>query len=371
MPGILDTYLVTSRRFARRTVLALAGAAAVAACTPAPVVTESPTPSAEPTPNPTPRGAPLTGTLAVYSAIDDRTTTELLAAFTKTFPGVRAEALAYALPDELETRIRIEKQFRKADVILGGASAHHDILGRDGFLEAYVSAPAAQIGARLKEPTGLWTGWYEDVLGLVVHQPRIAREFGGKRPATWDDLLDPAWTGKIVVPDPALTDAGFAFLATQYFRLDRDDTKMLDYLKALNANVLRYPRDQAAAVSMIAGGEAVGAVAWGHDVLADAVRRPATELLAPKDTSLEIGAVSIVKGTVSGAAARALVDWLVGRDAQATVATFGGRSPAQALAAPPAGSPPLSSLDPSRYDRRAAYDLRGRLIGRWRTAAGV
>jgi ABC-type Fe3+ transport system substrate-binding protein len=93
-------------------------------------------------------------------------------------------------------------------------------------------------------------------------------------------------------------------------------------------------------------------------------------MLAPKDSSLEIGAVSILKGTVSGAAARALVDWLVGRDAQALVATVGGRSPAGALAAPPAGSPPLSSLDPARYDRRAAYDVRQRLLGRWRTAAG-
>jgi ABC-type Fe3+ transport system substrate-binding protein len=94
-------------------------------------------------------------------------------------------------------------------------------------------------------------------------------------------------------------------------------------------------------------------------------------MLAPKDASLEIGAVSIVKGTQSGPAARALVDWLVGRDAETLIATVGGRSPTRALSAPPAGSPPLSSLDPTRYDRRAAYDIRGRLLARWRTAAGL
>ena len=136
-------------RYRRRAFLALAGATAVAACTPAPPAAESPTPSPAPTPSPTPRGAPLTGTLAVYSALDEPTTTALLGAFTKTFPGVRAQAIAYAPPDELETRLRIELRSRKADVLLGGASAHHDILGKDGFLEAYLSAPAAQISARL------------------------------------------------------------------------------------------------------------------------------------------------------------------------------------------------------------------------------
>jgi len=357
-------------RYRRRAFLALAGATAVAACTPTPPAAESPAPPPQPTPSPTPRGAPLTGTLAVYSALDEPTTAALLGAFTKMFPGVRAEAIAYAPPDELETRMRIELRSRKADILLGGANAHHDILGKDGFLEAYLAAPAAQISARLKEATGLWTGWYEDVLGLVVNSGRITRELGGKRPATWDDLLDPSWKGKLVIPDPALTDAGFAFLATQYFRFDRDEAKTLDYLRALHPNVLQYPRDQATAVAMVARGDAAGAAAWGHDVLAEAARGPAMEMLAPKDSSLEIGAASIVKGTQSGPAARALVDWLVGPDAQALIATIGGRSPVRALAAPPAGSPPLSSLDPGRYDRRAAYDVRGRLLARWRTAAG-
>jgi iron(III) transport system substrate-binding protein len=358
-------------RYRRRTLLALAGATAVVACTPSPPAAESPSqPPPEPTASPTPRGAPLTGTLAVYSALDEPITTALLGAFTKTFPGVRAEAIAYAPPDELETRLRIELRSRKADVLLGGASAHHDILGKDGFLEVYLSAPAAQISAPLRELTGLWTGWYEDVLGLVVNTDRVAKEFRGK-PTTWDDLLDPAWKGKLVIPDPALTDAGFAFLATQYFRFDREEAKTLDYLKALHPNVLQYPRDAGAAVTMVARDEVAGAAAWGHDVLADGARTPGTAMLAPKDASLEIGAVSIVKGTQSGAAARALVDWLVSRDAQTLVATAGGRSPARALAAPPAGSPPLSGIDPARYDRRAAYDIRGRLLARWRTAAGL
>ncbi len=355
----------------RRTVIALAGATVVAACTPASPAAESATPSPGATATATPRGAALTGTLVVYSALEEPVTTALLVAFTKAFPGVRAEALAYAPPDELETRLRVEKVSRKADVLLGGASAHHDILGKDGFLEAYVSAPAAQIGARFKEATGLWTGWYEDVLGLVVSGDRIARDLGGKKPASWDDLLDPVWKGKLVVPDPALTDAGFAFLATQYFRFDRDDAKFADYLKAVHANVLRYARDQSSAVAMVARGEVAGAAAWGHDVLSEAARRTGIEMLAPKDASLEIGAVSVVKGTASGAAARALVDWLVGRESEEIVAKAGGRSPTRALAAPPAGSPPLSSLDPGKYDRRAAYDIRGRLIARWRTAAGL
>src|SRR6266851_949669 len=342
----------TVRRYQRRTFLALAGASAAVACLGS---TEAPSPSPEPaTPSasPSPRAA-LTGTLVVYSALEESTTDELLAAFAKADPGVRMDLAALAAADELETRLRVEQKARKADLFVGGASAYHDALGKDAILEPYVSATSALVPSALKERTGLWTGWYEDVLGLVVNTERVTKELPAK-PASWDDLLDPAWRGKLIVPDPVRTDAGFVFLATQLFRFGRDETKTMDYLKQLHANVAQYPGDVAQVVAMVARGDAAGAPSWGHDVLADATRKPGLQMLAPRDAGLEIGAVSIVKGTASTAAARAFVEWVGGRDAQAIVARIGGRAPTRVLTPAPAGAPSLAGLDPTRFDRRIA-----------------
>jgi len=356
-------------RYRRRTFLALAGAGAAVACLGS---TESPSPSPEvvtPTPSPSPRAAVLTGTLVVYSAIEESTTNELLAAFMKADLGVRMDLAALAAANELATRLRVEQKARKADLFVGGASAFHDALGKDGILEAYVSATSALVPSALKERTGLWTGWYEDVLGLVVNTDRVAKELPGK-PASWDDLLDLAWKGKLIVPDPVRADAGYMFLATQLFRFGRDETKTLDYLKQLHANVAQYLSDTAQVVAMVSRGDAAGAPIWGHDVLADATRKPGLQLLAPRDTGLEIGAVSIIKGTAAPAAARAFVEWVGGRDAQTLIAKTGGRAPTRALAPAAAGAPSLAGLDPTRYDRRVATDIRQRLLSRWREAVG-
>ena len=359
----------TDRRYDRRTFLALAGASAAVSCL---GPSEAPSPSPEsvtPSPSPSARVAALTGTLVVYSALEESTTNELLAAFAKADPGVRMDLAALAAADELETRLRVEQKARKADLFVGGASAYHDALGKDGVLDAYVSATSALVPSALKERTGLWTGWYEDVLGLVVNSDRVSKELPAK-PATWDDLLDPAWKGKLIVPDPVSTDAGYVFLATQLFRFGRDETKTIDFLKQLHPNVTRYPGDAAQVVAMVARGDAVGAPSWGHDVLADAARKPGLQLLAPRDASLEIGAVSIVKGTSSAAAARGFIEWVGGRDAQMIIAKVGGRVPTRALAAAPAGAPSVAGLDPTRYDRRVAGDVRQRLLSRWREATG-
>jgi len=362
--------MTSERRYGRRAFLAAIGATATLSCLGESPVVSSPSPASTVAVTPgTPPPPTVTGDLAIYTPLDDAVTRELLAGFAKSYPAVKAQILALAAIDELDTRVRVEKDHRKADVIVGGASAYHDALGADGFLTPFVAASSAQIPASLKAPSGLWTGWYEDVLGLVTNKDRLTRELRAKTPS-WDDLLDPAWAGKLIVPDPTRTDAGYVLIAAQFFRFARDDAKTVDYIKRLHANVSRYVDDPAQVVALVARGEATAAPAWGHDVLADAVRASSLELLAADDAVLEVGAVSIQNGTRSAAAAHALVEWLCGRDAQTVIAKTGGRYPSRALASAPSGSPSIARLDPKKLDRRAAGDVRDRLLARWREAVG-
>src|SRR5256712_4886877 len=222
----------------RRKFLKLAGATAViAACGGA---TGSASPSPSTAASATVSAAPkATGRISIYSALNESTNNQLFAAFTKA-TGVEVSALPLAAAGDLQTRITAEKNNPQADIFVGGSSEFHDPLGKQGLLEAYKSPNARDLKPEFKEANGLWTGWYTGIFGFISNNDRLAKELGGKKPATWDDLLDPAWKGKLILPDPIKTGGGDIFMATQIFRFNRDEAQAMHVMKKLHANIAQY-----------------------------------------------------------------------------------------------------------------------------------
>jgi len=84
-----------------------------------------------------------TGTITVYSALNETTNNQFSAAFKAAYPGSNIDLLPLAAAGDLQTRIRAEKASPKADIFIGGSSEFHDPLGKEGLLEKYVSPNAA------------------------------------------------------------------------------------------------------------------------------------------------------------------------------------------------------------------------------------
>ena len=347
----------------RRSFLKLAAAFATAACDtsrPAPTATTSTTASA------------TTGSarrLALYAALDEPTAGAVVSAFGKARADVVATLLPVAGGSELATRIRVERTAPKGDAFTGGATAFHTLLGSDGLLEPYVSPNAKDIDARYKDASGLWTGWYTTLFGFAANTDRLRSELGGRMPATWDDLLDPAWKGKLAIPDPKRSDEGYLFVATQFFRLGRDDAATTDYLRKLHANGPQYPSLTADALALVAKAGAVGGPSWTHDAIAAKRKGSAVDVAVPSDTTAEIGAVSILKGAKDVAAAKAFVDWTLSRDAGDLVVRVSARGPARSDVAA-VDTPSLAAAKLVDYDWRFAADSRARIVGLWERAIG-
>src|SRR6266545_1456268 len=222
-----------------------------AACGGAGTTTASPTGAATAAATAAKTAEPVTGTISVYSALNESTNNEFFGAFKKAYPGVTVNVLPLAAAGELQTRIRTEKNSPKADIFIGGSSEFHDPLGKEGLLEAYLAPNAKDIDAKFKEATGLWTGWYTGIFGFISNNDRLTKELGGKKPATWDDLLDASWKGKLVLPDPVKTGGGYIFIATQIFRFNKDEAKAMDYMKKLHANIAQYVPTSPGALTLI------------------------------------------------------------------------------------------------------------------------
>lgn len=171
------------------------------------------------------------------------------------------------LPDgEITARIRAEASNPQVDVFLGGSSEMHDPLAKDGLLVRYDSPVAKEIDPKFHDPNGYWHGWYLGALGIVVNRERFRAEMPGlEYPKTWDDLLNPAYKGKFVTSNPSTAGGAYIFLVTQVFRLGED--KAFQFLKELDKNVSHYTPSAPAPIQLVATGQFVAGMSWGHDIL--------------------------------------------------------------------------------------------------------
>jgi iron(III) transport system substrate-binding protein len=311
------------------------------------------------------------GTLSVYSALNESTNNAFVEAFQKAHSNIKVEVLPLAAAGELQTRIRSEKDSPKADIFIGGSSEFHDPLGKEGLLVAYQSPNAKDVDAKFKEATGLWTGWYIGIFGIALNKDRFAAEAAGKaKPKSWDDLLDPAFKGKLDMPDPVKTGGGYIFLATQVFRFGRDEAKALDYMKKLNANIGQYVGTSPQGIELVSQGQFVMGPNWGHDILTAANKGAPIEFVAPENTANEVGAISIVKGGPNTEAAKVFVDWVLTKEAGELNVKLSNRLSVRSDVAPAPGAPTLDQVKLVDYDRAWATDNKDRLIKAWQAAIG-
>ena len=337
-------------------------------------------PTARPAPHPAATLAPVGsarpaaksgGVVTVYSALSETMNAAIQSAFEKAQPVIGVEILTLAAAGDLEAHVRAETGAPRADILLGGSSEYHDSLGKDGLLESYRPAGAAAIDASLKDSDGLWTAWYLGILGVVVNTDRWGKDAGGTgMPSTWDDLLDPVLTGKLAMPDPLTTGAGYIFLANQYFRFNRDESRALDFMKKLHTNVGKYTGTAPLTIDEVARGSAALGVNWGHDVLTAAGKGQPLKFVVPQNTAYEVGAVSIVKGGPNPNGARAFVDWTLSREAAEVIVKLSNRISALKRVETTPGAPTLESVKLVDYDRAWATSNKQRLLEDWRSAVG-
>jgi iron(III) transport system substrate-binding protein len=318
--------------------------------------------------------APVTkpiGKISIYSALNQSTNDAFFAAFKAAAPSAEVELLPLAAAGSLQARIISERASPKGDVFVGGDRAFHDGLGKQGLLEKYISPRASSVSSKFRDPDGFWTGWYVGIFAFVHNIDRLAAEFGSKKPATWDDLLDPTWKGKIIMPNPIKTGGGYIFLATQVFRFGMDEAKAMAFMKAFHANVAEYADSSPKAIELVAKGQYVGAPNWAHDILTSKAQGNPIDLDLIADTGFEVGSVSIIKGGPNTNGAKAFVDWMLTKDAGTLNAQLSNRISLVAGVLPAPGAPTLDVVKMVDYDGIWASENQKRLVQLWQTTVGL
>jgi len=313
--------------------------------------------------------------VVIYAALDKKTIEEIADAF-KQATGLTAEvALQIEQAGTIASRIRTEASNPRVDIFIGGNSSIHDDLGKENFLAKYVSPEIAKAGIDKKflDPSGFWSGWYLGALAILVNEKRFQAELGTKGlklPATWDDLLNPAYKGEVIAANPATTGGAVIFVATQIFRLGSVD-KGFQYIADLHKNVSQYTPGANGSIPLVAQGQAIAGIAWGHDL----IRQKKAENLPvavvfPKDDGYEIGGVSIIKGAPHLSAAQKFVDFILTPKPMEINAKNGLRYPTRGGVKMPEGVPAFESIQFVNYDQAAVGKNLDAWKKRWSESTG-
>jgi iron(III) transport system substrate-binding protein len=305
--------------------------------------------------------------ITVYTALQENDMKVLAPAFEKA-TGIKVNYVVVGGAGQVQTRIEAEAANPQADIFLGGSSEFHAALSAKGLLQKYISPNTQYVSKTFIDPEGYWQGWYMGVLGFVLNSDRFAKELapkGIKKPATWDDALNPAWKGLFVSSNPSTAGGAYIFLCNQIFRLGEE--KAWVYFKKLNQNVHHYTPNAPGPITAVANGEFVLGMSWAHDIGNTKRQGYPIEVIVPKNTAFEIGAVSIIKNEKSTnlANAKKFVDWLLTKEAGELNTKNSLRYSARNDVAAPEGMPELKKVTIVKYDRPWAAEHKAELLKKW------
>jgi len=335
--------------------LAACGPAASGAPSGAGSMSPSPTVSAVVDPSAVlPSRAPASGSITLYTSVQQPVVDAILAALAAAQPNVKVE-LFRAPTGELSARMAAELREGgiEADVLWLTDPLSMQAWVDQGVLRAW--SPAGAAGLDPADQTD--TFWGTRVLNMVM----VKHADLTPGPTDWQDLTDPALGDAVAIPDPGF--AGSAFGALGYFALHPDyGMAFYEELKANGAVQIKSPDEVTTGVAegqfragITLDSSARGAVAKGSPV----------ELVWPSSGSVAMySPVGVVDGSENPAAAEALVEFLLSAEGQRILGEAGQEPVLPGFGGPEPGG------DQARPDWRAIFGQQEQFLEQYRAIFG-
>jgi iron(III) transport system substrate-binding protein len=307
--------------------------------------------------------------IVVYTGINEERFTSAIRQEFARQTGIDVDMLVIPANGTMIARVETEKSRPRADVIVDTTVDFLQKLKSEGLIEPYkAKAETPQFVQRgYADNDGYMHGWFAIVPTIFWNKEQYAADSSLKGippPTSWQDLLNPAFKGKVIVPNPQTTAMGAVLYTTQIFRLG--EANAWDYTRKLNDNIAQYTASASLPVALVERGEGTIGVAWSNNVLAATEGRGQKLGFAiPQDNAVSVWAAGIVKGGPDPSAARKFIDFLQSDYVQEAAAKLGFLLPVSTRVPPLAGMPSLSSIKTVKYDHDWAAQNLDRVRKQW------
>ncbi|PZW45005.1 iron(III) transport system substrate-binding protein [Humitalea rosea] len=302
--------------------------------------------------------------LTVYTALENEQLGPLKALAEAAVPSIEI-AWVRDSTGVITARLLAERANPRADVIWGVSV--YSLLQMEGFdmLEPYTPPGASALRPNMRSDRSpmTWTGM-DAFVSAICFNTVVAQQRNLPRPSTWADLLNPAYQGQIVMPNPASSGTGFLTIAGWMGGMG--EAPAWDYMTRLHNNIQVYTHSGSAPCNNAARGEY--GVGLSFDMRAVTLKNQGApiEIIVPTDgVGYDLEATAIHHGTAHLDAAKALVNWAVSRPAMEAYGRW------YALLALPGVTPVVQNY-PSEFaerlvaaDFRAVATQRDRILREW------
>ncbi|WP_045222997.1 extracellular solute-binding protein [Desulfonatronum thioautotrophicum] len=298
----------------------------------------------------------------VYSPFNDEFMQALSRPFTQE-SGIRIRNIVISTGESL-SRLRAEAQRPQADFWLSVRPAILAQAHSDGLIEAYEPQGSETIlqAYQYPEPYITAVGTYPLVF---FYNTRAVSRAGLPTPSPdWDDMLNPALAGQIVMPHPATSGTAYAAITTMLQRVMQNggtEEQGWEFIRDFSRNVAQFTRSGRAPQSLVAAGEYPIGVGFYDAVWQAQQEGFPIEVVVPNPVFAEPYGAAVVNNGPNVAGARAFFDYLLTPQAQ-TILTQFGNYPVIAGINPPEGGVVVPSEQVISIDFRWSADNRRRIL---------
>jgi len=304
--------------------------------------------------------------LHMYSALDTAETQLYIPEFGKD-TGIKVEWVRLS-SGEVLARLRAEAKNPQVSIWFGGPSQDHIAGKKAGTSMPYKPPLDWTLQANGHDADWHWVGYYFGAIGFGSNSDFL-KKAGVPAPASWEDLLKPAYKGQIAIAFPYTSGTSYTVLATLVQMMGED--KAFEYWRKLHPSIHHYDKSGSAPVTQAGLGEVGVAVSFSHDIIAKGSAKgyPITISFPKEGTGYEIGAMSLVKGGPEPELAKKFVDWALSVRAQNLMQQW-FRIPLNPKAEVAKGAVKADQVKLINFDAVKAGEDRDRLIKRWRSEIG-
>lgn len=245
--------------------------------------------------------------LNAYSIWPENWARPMLAEFTKAF-GIKVNFLRFSSGEAL-ARIIAEKNSPKIDVLFGGPVETFAAGIKEGVFEPYKPPTFDKLPARFKHKDGYWVAIADDPLVFMTNTKFLA-ENKLKPPASWEDLLSPAYKNMLQMADARTSGTAVTRIFSILEVNGRNEDKAFAYMKKLRPNVQLYTKSGGGGTLPVGLGQAGGGIFFIVDALDTKAKGYDVQISFPREgigTAAE--GIALIKGAKNPAAAKKLIDW--------------------------------------------------------------
>jgi iron(III) transport system substrate-binding protein len=233
--------------------------------------------------------------------------------------GIKVNFLRFSSGEAL-SRVIAEKNNPRVDVLFGGPVETFAAGIKEGIFESYKSPSFAKLPARFKQADGQWTAIADDPLVFMTNAAFLKTN-NLKPPASWDDLLNPAYKNMLQMADARTSGTAVTRIFSVLEVNKRDEEKSFAYLKKLRQNVQVYTKSGGGGTLPVGLGQAGGGIFFIVDALETKAKGYDVVVSFPKEgigSSAE--AIALIKGAKNPDAAKKLIDFATSAAMQSKLA---------------------------------------------------